>query len=104
MKYYSAIISLFFLSFISVMASLYLGNASSKIEKDTNLLQKEISLIRDQVNINEIEYNLFTSYDYLKKLQKIYFIENEINSLNNRVSFNDLQNTSIKNLYTVGIR
>ena len=86
------------------MTSLYLGKASSEIEKDSESLQQKISLITDQVNINEVEYNLFTSYYYLIKLQKIYFNKNEINSLNNRVSFNDLKNINLENFYTVGTR
>ena len=63
-----------FSSFLTILILLYVGNISGKIEKDNSLLKKRIMIIQDQIDINEIEYTLYNSYNYLKKLQK--FIEN----------------------------
>jgi len=104
MKYYSAIIFSFILSFLSVMALLYLGNVSREMEKSNIILREKINFMQDQININEIEYSLFISYNYLKKLQTIYFDEANVSSLNNRLSFYDLENQKFENLLTVGIR
>ena len=87
-----------------MISLLYLGNLSGKIEKDNILLKKQINFMQDQININEIEYSLFINYDYLKKLQKIYLNEKVSNSLDNRVSFYNLKEYNIDNLYTIGTR
>ena len=103
MKYYSAIIFSFALSLLSVMSLLYLGKISREMEKDNIVLKEQIDFMQDQININEIEYSLFISYNYLKKLQKIYFSEENSSSLNNRISFYDLKK-KFENFHTVGTR
>ena len=104
MKYYSTIILLFALSFFSIISLLSLGNLSREIEKENIVLKEKIIFIQDQININEIEYNLVNSYGYLKKLQKIYFDETNINSQKNRISFNHLKKKNIENIYNIGIK
>ena len=104
MKYYSPIIFLFLFSFLSIISLLYLGNISREIEKNNTTLKEKIIFIQDQIDINEIEYSLFNSYTYLKKLQKIYFNEEDVNLLNNRISFGDLEKQNFKNFHTVGTK
>ena len=104
MKYYNAIIFSFLLSFLSIIALLYLGNISREIEKNNITLKEKINFIQDQIDINEIEYSLFISYTYLKKLQKIYFNVENVSSLNNRISFSDLEKQKFKNFHTVGTK
>ena len=104
MKYYIAIISSFILSFLSTIVLLYLGNVTREIEKSNITLKEKINFMQDQININEIEYSLFINYNYLKKLQTIYFDEENVSSQNNRISFYDLENQKFENLLTVGIR
>ena len=104
MKYYSAILSLFGLSFFIIIALLYLGNVSRDFEKSNIILKKNIVLFKDQININEIEYSLVTNYDYLTKLQKLYLAENIYNQVNNIITFNDLKNKDINNFYTIGMK
>ena len=60
--------------------------------------------IKDQIDINEIEYNIFTNYNYLQKLNEIYFDKTNVNALKNRIAFNDLKKQNIENFYTVGTR
>ena len=104
MKYYSTIITLFLLSFLSIIALLYLGNISREIERNNILLKEKINFMQDQININEIEYSLFTSYNYLKKLQKIYFNEESSSSLKNRIGFYDLEKENFENFHTIGTK
>ena len=104
MKYYTAIISSFILSFLSTIVLLYLGNVTREIEKSNITLRDKINFMQDQININEIEYSLFISYNYLKKLQTIYFDEENVSSQNNRISFYDLENQKFENFLTVGTR
>ena len=82
---------------------IYVGNITGKIEKKNSFLKQKILLIQDKVNVNEIEYTFYNSYDYLKKLQKIYFSEENSSSLNNRISFYDLKK-KFENFHTVGTR
>ena len=104
MKYYSSIISLFSLSFILIISLLYLGDISRDLEKENFILKKQISLINEQININEIEFSLHTSYDYLKKLQKIYLLDNQEDFLVKRISFYDFKNQNLDNLFTIGTK
>ena len=103
MKYYSAIISLFGLSFFAIISLLYVSNISRNIEKQNFYLNQDIGHIVEQININEIEYSLYTNYEYLKKIQKIYFNYSESKNLNNRISFNNFKNKNTDNLFNVKI-
>jgi len=103
MKYNSAIISLFTLSIFAIISLLYLGNITRKIQKENNILINNIHFIKDQININEIEYSLYNSYEYLQKMQKIYLKESNDEIISNRVSFKSLKNKNLENFYTVGI-
>ena len=104
MKYFSVITSLFILNIFVVVSLLYFANLTRSIEKENYILKNKISHIKDQININEIEYNIYSSYEYLQKLHKIYFVEKNKNNLNERISYFDIKNNDIKNLYTVGIK
>ena len=104
MKYYKAIISLFILNIFIVISLLYVANITRSIEKENYFLKKKINYIKDQININEIEYSIYSSYEYLQKLQKIYLPEKNKNNLNERISYFDLKNKDVKNLYTIGIK
>ena len=103
MRYYKAISSLIVLNIITVLFLLYFGNVSRNIEKQNYILEKKIIFIKDQININEIEFSLYDNYEYLKKLHKIYFDVKQFESFSNkRLSFNDIQIENLKNIYTVG--
>ena len=101
MKYYSAIISFFILNIFLVISLLYFANITRSIEKENFFLKKKINYIKDQLNINEIEYSIYSSYEYLHKLQKIYLPEKNKNNLNERISYFDLKNQEVKNLYEI---
>ena len=105
MRYFSAISSLILLNFLTVLFLLYLGNVSRNTEKQNYTLEKKINFLNDQISINEIELNLYTSYDYLKKLHKIYFDNEKSESFSSkRLSFKDIQKDSLENIYTVSTR
>ena len=104
MKYYSTIISLFILNLLSVVLLLYFANITRNFEKENFSINKNIKFLKDQININEIEYSLHNRYEYLKKMQKIYFEEVDEIYVNNRLSFYDFKNRNIKNLYNAGIK
>ena len=104
MKYLTSIISLFVLNIVSITLLLYFSNISRNFEKENLVLKKDIEKIKEQININEIEYNLYNSYGYLKKMQKIYFIEPVTNESSNRIGIVNLEKKNLKNLHTVGIK
>ena len=104
MSYYNTILSLFGFSILSVLALLYIGNISREIEKENIFLKKNINIVNDQININEIEYSIFTSYEYLKKMQEVYFDNSQNYNLDQRVSFSNLKNKNLENFYTIGIK
>ena len=104
MRYYSAIIFLFVSSIFLVLLLLYFANITRNIEKENFVLSSKIIKLEDQININEIEFSYYNSYEYLIKMHKIYFEIPEEKNLNNRISFHGLKKQNLENLYTVGIK
>ena len=104
MRYYSAIIFLFISSIFSVLLLLYFANITRNIEKENFVLLSKIQKLEDQININEIEFSYYMSYEYLTKMHKIYFQIPEENNFNNRISFHDFKKQNLENLHTVGMK
>jgi hypothetical protein len=104
MKYLTAILTLTFLSSLSILILLYVGSITVKIEKKNSFLKQKILLIQDQVNVNEIEYTFYNSYDYLKKLQKIYLEDTNSNFINQRISYKYFEKKNLDILHTVGTK
>ena len=91
-----------FLNIFAVISLLYFGDISRKIEKKNKQLILEISDYQEQLEINEVEFNLYNNYSYLKQLQNIYFDFETTNSPgHNRISLKDFQNRELTNVYKV---
>jgi len=94
--------TLIFLNIFAVISLLYFGDISRKIEKKNKQLILEISDYQEQLEINEVEFNLYNNYSYLKQLQNIYFDFETTNSPgHNRISLKDFQNRELTNVYKV---
>ena len=104
MKYSKAILPFFVLSIFIIILLLYFANITRKIEKENYVLKNQINNIQEQININEIEFSIFNSYEYLLKMQSIYFEKNDNVSFNNRISFNDFKDKDLKNLLKIRIK
>ena len=104
MRYYSAIIFLFISSIFSVLLLLDFANITRNIEKENFVLLSKIKKLEDQININEIEFSYYNSYEYLIKMQKIYFEIPKENNLNKRISFYNFKKQNLENLHTVGTK
>ena len=102
MKYLTTIITLIVLNIIAVISLLYFGDISREIEKKNKQLIVRISEFQEQLEVNEVEFNLYNNYSYLKQLQNIYFDFETTNSLgHNRISLQDFQNKELTNVYKV---
>ena len=86
MRYYSAIIFLFVSSIFSVLLLLYFANITRNIEKENSILLSKIEKLEEQININEIEFSYYKSYEYLIKMHKIYFEISEEKNFKDRKS------------------
>jgi len=104
MKYSKAILPFFVLSTLIIILVLYFANITRKIEKENYVLKNQIYNIQEQININEIEFSVFNSYEYLLKMQSIYFEKNENVNFDNRISFHDFKDKDLKKLFKIGIR
>ena len=104
MRYYSTIIFLFVSSIFAVVLLLYFANITRNIEKENFVLLSKIKKLEDQININEIEFSYYNSYEYLIKMHKIYFEITDEKNLNNRISFHNFKKQNLENLHTVGIK
>ena len=102
MKYLTTTVTLLALNIFAVISLLYFGDVSRKIEKKNKQLILEISDYQEQLEINEVEFNLYNNYSYLKQLQNIYFDFEITNSPgHNRISLKDFQNRELTNVYKV---
>ena len=102
MKYLTTIITLIALNIFAVISLLCFGDISREIEKKNKQLIVKISEFQEQLEVNEVEFNLYNNYSYLKQLQNIYFDFETTNSAgHNRISLKDFQNRELTNVYKV---
>ena len=102
MKYFTAIAILLGLNLISVITLLYFSSISKKIEKENKILEMQILKFNKQLKINEVEFTLHSRPSYLKKLQKIYFDTDNMDSFENtRINLIDFEKKELRNIYMV---
>ena len=102
MKYFTAIATLLGLNLVSVITLLYYSGISKEIEKENKILEMQILKFGKQLKINEVEFTLHSQPSYLKKLQKIYFDTDNMDSFENtRINLIDFEKKELKNIYMV---
>ena len=102
MKYFSAIATLLGLNLISVITLIYFSGISKEIEKENKILEMQISKFSKQLKINKVEFTLHSRPSYLKKLQKIYFDTDNVDSFENtRIKLIDFEKKDLRNIYMV---
>ena len=100
MKYFTTIATLLGLNLVSIITLLYFSNNAKEIKKENKILEMQILKINKQLKINEVEFTLHSQPSYLKKLQKIYFDTNDIDSFENtRINLIDFEKKELKNIY-----
>ena len=102
MKYFTAIATLLGLNLVSVITLLYFSGISKEIEKENKILEMQILKFSKQLKINEVEFTLHSRPFYLKKLQKIYFDTDNMDSFENtRINLIDFEKKELRNIYMV---
>ena len=102
MKYFTAIATLLGLNLVSVITLLYFSSIAKEIEKENKILEMQILKFNKQLKINEVEFTLYSRPSYLKKLQKIYFDTDNIDSFENtRMNLIDFEKKELRNIYMV---
>ena len=102
MKYLTAIATLLGINLVSVVTLLYFSSIAKEIEKENIILEMQILEFNKQLKINEVEFALHNQRSYLKKLQKIYFDTNDIDSFENtRINLIDFEKQELRNIYMV---
>ena len=102
MKYFTAIATLLGLNLVSVITLLYFSDISKEIEKENKILEMQILKFNKQLKINEVEFTLHSRPSYLKKLQKIYFDTDNMDSFENtRMNLIDFEKKELRNIYMV---
>ncbi len=102
MKYFTAIATLLGLNLVSVITLLYFSGISKKIEKENKILEMQILKFSKQLKINKVEFTLHSRPSYLKKLQKIYFDTDNVDSFENtRIKLIDFEKKDLRNIYMV---
>ena len=102
MKYFTAIATLLGLNLVSVITLLYFSSIAKEIEKENKILEMQILKFNKQLKINEVEFTLHSRRSYLKKLQKIYFDTDNMDSFENtRINLIDFEKKELRNIYMV---
>ena len=102
MKYFTAIATLLGLNLVSVIILLYFSGISKEIEKENKILEMQIIKFSKQLKINEVEFTLHSRSSYLKKLQKIYFDTDNMDSFKNtRINLIDFGKKELRHIYIV---
>ena len=102
MKYFTAIATLLGLNLVSVITLLYFSGISKEIEKENKILEMQILKFSKQLKINEVEFTLHSKPSYLKKLQKIYFDTDNMDSFENtRMNLIDFEKKELRTIYMV---
>ena len=102
MKYLTAIAILLGINLVSVVTLLYFSSIAKEIEKENKILEMQILEFNKQLKINEVEFALHNQRSYLKKLQKIYFDTDDIDSFENtRINLIDFEKKELRNIYMV---
>ena len=102
MKYFTAIATLLGLNLVSVITLLYFSGISKEIEKENKILEMQILKFGKQLKINEVEFTFHSQPSYLKKLQKIYFDTDNMDSFENtRINLIDFEKKELRNIYMV---
>jgi hypothetical protein len=100
MKYSTTTASLLLLSTILVLLLLYFGKLTRQIEKDNDIKISKINNLKELIKINELEYALHTNTDYLLKLKRIYFADNdEDEPIFNYIDLNDFKKKNIHQVF-----
>ena len=102
MKYFTAIATLLGLNLVSIITLLYFGSIAKEIEKENKILEIQILKFNKQLKINEVEFTFHSRPSYLKKLQKIYFDTDNMDSFENtRMNLIDFEKKELRNIYMV---
>ncbi len=102
MKYFTAIATLLGLNLVSVITLLYFSGIAKEIEKENKILEMQILKFSKQLKINEVEFTIHSQPSYLKKLQKIYFDTDNMDSFENiRINLIDFEKKELRNIYMV---
>ena len=102
MKYFTAIATLLGLNLVLVITLLYFSSIAKEIEKENKILEMQILKFNKQLKINEVEFTLHSQSSYLKKLQKIYFDTDNMDSFENtRINLMDFENKELRHIYMV---
>ena len=100
MKYSTTTASLLVLSTFLVLLLLYFGKLTRQIEKDNDIKISKINNLKELIKINELEYALHTNTDYLLKLKRIYFADNdEDEPIFNYIGLNDFKKKNIHQVF-----
>ena len=100
MKYSTTTASLLLLSTFLVLLLLYFGKLTRQIEKNNDIKISKINNLKELIKINELEYALHTNTDYLLKLKRIYFADNdEDEPIFNYIDLNDFKKKNIHQVF-----
>ena len=102
MKYYTMGFILIFFSFCSILILLYFGGITRQVEKDIYIIKSKINNLKDDIQVNELEFVAHTNPSYIRKLAKIYLVTNyDENEDLNIIGIQDFKAKSMHKIFMI---
>lgn len=90
MKYTKSILALMTLNLILIFLMIFIANKSRLIEKNNNTILKDISILKENIKVNEIEFIAHKNTSYLRNLYELYINKEIKNNLPKVISLNNI--------------
>jgi len=104
MKYSKSIIFLMSINIIIAFILIFIGRETRNIEMSNDNLKHKIQEIKQEININQIEFTLHNDNKYLKKLFVIYHPHIQKKNTLNIIKLSDLSNIKNKEILKVDFK
>ena len=101
MKYSKQIIILMIVNIVMAFLLIFIGHQARNIEISNSILENKINKIKEQIDINKIEYTFHTNPEYLKKLYELYHQDIENFQESKIISYNEFLNKGKTNILLV---
>ena len=103
-RYSKQILILMIINLIIAFLLIFIGHNAREIELSNKRIAKQINQIKDEININKIEYTFHTNAKYLKKIYQIYSSSIEDNEDSTILSFKEFSKRDNKSIFLIDYR
>ena len=86
---------------VIALIMIFIGHEARNIEVANNKLKNKINLIKQEINVNQIEYTFHNNTQYLKKIYSLYNSDKDSKKVSKIITVDDLKNKTYNNIQLV---